>query len=206
MDFTPRNDSPAPNSNHLPHSPASVSPAKKRSERSLGNSLLRYSTLILLFSTAILMLAVAAAFARGNREKEANFVKGKQLQAVFLNGGQVYFGNITSMNSSYISMANIYYLRVNQSVQPNASTTSSSNDVSLVKLGCELHGPEDQMVINQTQVIFWENLKTDGQVAKAVAQFQKDNPKGQDCATQNAATPNTAAPTTTTPTTTKPKQ
>jgi hypothetical protein len=40
------------------------------------------------------------------------------------------------------------------------------------------------MVINQEQVIFWENLKTDGQVAKAVADYQKQNPNGQKCETK----------------------
>jgi hypothetical protein len=80
-------------------------------------------------------------------------------------------------------MSNIYYLRVNQTVQPDSKNTNNNNDVSLVKLGCELHGPQDQMVINQDQVIFWENLKSDGQVAKAVATFQKNNPDGQNCST-----------------------
>jgi len=82
-------------------------------------------------------------------------------------------------------------LRVNQTVQPNQSTNSAtSNDVSLVKLGCELHGPEDEMLINRDQVIFWENLKADGQVAKAVAEYQKQNPNGQKCDT-TTTTPST---------------
>jgi hypothetical protein len=103
-------------------------------------------------------------------------------------------------------MSDIYYLRVNQQVQPNGQQSSSNNDISLVKLGCELHGPQDQMVINQNQVIFWENLKDDGQVAKAVAEYVKQNPNGQKCdatsasdtSTQNStqAQPNTTNSTT----------
>lgn len=77
-------------------------------------------------------------------------------------------------------MENIYYLRVNQQVQPNQSS-NSTNDISLVKLGCELHGPQDNMVINREQVIFWENLKPDGQVAKAVENYKKQNPGEQKC-------------------------
>ena len=129
-------------------------------------------------------------------------VKSNQLQAVFLNGGQVYFGNITDVNSSFMTLHNVYYLRVgNQDLQSSKKDTKTNNDVSLVKLGCELHGPEDQLVINQTQVVFWENLKTDGQGAKAVAQFQKANPNGQDCSAQNATNSTTQAPATTDTTT-----
>lgn len=204
MDFTPRNSA-APNNQSVNHSVAPSHPSKQQNNL-LSNRLVRYSTLVLLFSATILVLAVAASFAFGNPRHESQFVKKSQMQAVFLNGGQVYFGHITNVNSSFLTVSNVYYLRVNQAVQPDTKTASTaSNDVSLVKLGCELHGPEDQMVINQSQVIFWENLKTDGQVAKAVAQFQQQNPNGQNCSTQNAAsgtttgTSATPAASTTTP-------
>ncbi|MEO8784754.1 MAG: hypothetical protein ABI221_00250 [Candidatus Saccharimonadales bacterium] len=188
MDFTPRNSA-APNNNQPANHNVVASPAGKHRRGLKGNSLLRYSTLVMLFSGTVLVLAVAALFAFGGQRSEAHFVKKAQMQAVFLNGGQVYFGHISNVNDSFLTVSNVYYLRVNQPVQPDTSKTSTSgNDVSLVKLGCELHGPEDQMVINQSQVIFWENLKTDGQVAKAVAQFQKQNPNGQDCSTQAATT------------------
>ena len=81
----------------------------------------------------------------------------------------------------------IYYLRVNQQVQPNAQPNSNSNDnVQLVKLGCELHGPQDQMLINADQVVFWENLKTDGLVSQAIAKYVSENPNGRQCQTQNS--------------------
>ena len=103
-------------------------------------------------------------------------------------------------------MGNIYYLRVNQTVQPNqengTQAQTGANDISLVKLGCELHGPTDEMLINREQVIFWENLKEDGQVAKAVAEYVKANPNGQKCNTdQSTGTNPTPTDTTTAPAT-----
>lgn len=150
-----------------------------------GLNLLGITTIVLTFSIAILLVVMSVSFAFGNKNStQDKFVDGANMQAVFLNGGQVYFGKITDVNSQYIKLANIYYLRVNQTVQPNSTTSTSSNqDVSLVKLGCELHGPQDAMVVNQSQVIFWENLKSDGQVAKAVADYVKQNPNGQKCDT-----------------------
>jgi len=161
-------------------------------------SWLRLSTVALLFSVTVLVVSLVILAVTGGPHNESKYVNTKELQAVFLNGGQVYFGNIQNLNEKYLRMDNIYYLRVNQTVQPNQSTSAANNnDVSLVKLGCELHGPEDQMVINRDQVIFWENLKTDGQVAKDVADYVKANPNGQTCTTSSSSS--TPASTTTKP-------
>jgi hypothetical protein len=141
---------------------------------------------LLLFSIAVLIIALAMSFVFVPGRNEDKFVDSKKFQAVFLSGGQVYFGNVTNLNHRYVRMVNIYYLRVNQQVQPGQQT--GSNDVSLVKLGCELHGPVDEMLMNRDQVTFWENLKTDGQVAKAVAEFVKQNPNGQKCETNTQTT------------------
>lgn len=191
MDFTPRPDNSADSNvqvNRKPVGPAFGGNSRKNSNPRSGR-ILRYCTAILLFSVAVLVLAVASSFAFSGDHSQAKYVKKGNLQAVFLNGGQVYFGNITNLSKDYLTVSNVYYLRVNQAVQPdNKPAATNNNDVSLVKLGCELHGPEDRMVVNQSQVIFWENLKTDGQVAKAVAQFQKQNPNGQDCTAQKATT------------------
>jgi hypothetical protein len=161
---------------------------------------LRLAQVGLLFLITILVVAVVAYIAVGGPKKsESSYVDNSKLQAVFLNGGQVYFGNIKDLNGKFLSMSNIYYLRVNQQVQPNQSTnTNSSNDISLVKLGCELHGPTDSMVINRDQIIFWENLKDDGQVAKAVAEYKKSNPGDQKCDTASQSSTNTNATTNTT--------
>jgi hypothetical protein len=159
----------------------------------MGMENMRLVSVILLFAATVVVVATLGLLAFGGPKAESNLVKKKQLQAVFLAGGQVYFGNIGNLNDKYMSMSNIYYLRVNQTVQPKQQTSNNqqqatSNDISLVKLGCELHGPTDEMVINREQVIFWENLKSDGQVAKAVAEYVKQNPNGQNCTTTNSNT------------------
>lgn len=158
--------------------------SKKKGRLSGGgfwSKLTKISFIVLLFSGTILVVALLWYLVLGDKNNESKYVDTSKMQAVFLNGGQVYFGNISSLNDSYARLNNIYYLRVNQQVQPGQTT--SSNDVSLVKLGCELHGPIDEMLINRDQIVFWENLKTDGQVAKAVAEYVKQNPDGQKCNT-----------------------
>jgi hypothetical protein len=174
-----------------PASSAGPSAGGSRNKKGLKAVIgLKAASVALLFAATILVVAMLWFVVLGSPNSEARSVDTKKMQAVFLNGGQVYFGNIKDLNGSYMRVSNIYYLRVNQQVQPDQqASTNSSNDISLVKLGCELHGPTDEMLINRDQVVFWENLKTDGQVAKAVAEYQKQNPKGQDCsATQSQST------------------
>jgi len=92
-------------------------------------------------------------------------------QAVFLTNGQVYFGKISNTEDNYVTLDDIYYLQV---VQPplqgsqQASSTAQTPQISLIKLGSELHGPVDEMHISRSQILFFEDLKSDGQVVKAI--------------------------------------
>jgi hypothetical protein len=125
----------------------------------------------------VLLLAVGAWFAWSNMGGGDAGVKGGQYQAVFLTNGQVYFGKVNDINGSYVKLSDIYYLQVQQSVQPtDAKKDSTSNSqVSLAKLGSELHGPEDAMYISRQQVLFWENLKNDGKVVQAINSYKQQN-------------------------------
>lgn len=181
MEFSQRGFRPSQSDSAEGGSPSQASHGNKSKKK--GFAWMSFSTVVLMLSVAALILAVIAYVTFGKPEKESQFVDSSKYQAVFLAGGQVYFGKINTLNSEYMTIGDIYYLRVNQQVQPDQENNQASNDVSLVKLGCELHGPQDQMVVNQDQVIFWENLKDDGQVAKAVAEYRKQNPQGQQCQT-----------------------
>ncbi len=146
---------------------------------------LRVANVVLLFSITILALSLVMLF-RSSNPNEAKYIADDKYQAVFLNNGQVYFGKVTNMNSKYFNLHNVFYLNSqNQSSGSTSTDTSktSSNNFTLVKLGCELHGPYDQMVINRDQVTFWENLKDDGQVVKTINEWVKQNPSGQKCTT-----------------------
>lgn len=181
-------------------------PAPKQSKSKDNNKLIKIAYTVLLGAIAILLLAVVLFIVIGKDKtstgSEASNVKTDRFQAVFLNGGQVYFGKISGLSPKSITLDNIYYLRVNQQVQPDQQNKpAGANDISLVKLGCELHGPEDSMVINREQVIFYENLKTDGQVAKAVEAYVKANPNGQKCEQQQNTSTNGTGTTPKTPST-----
>jgi hypothetical protein len=89
----------------------------------------------------------------------------KSLSAVFLTNNQVYFGTITGDGKDWLTLKNIYYIQ-------KGSETGTNADVALMKLGNEVHGPEDMMLINRSQILFVEKLKSDGKMAKAIEAYR----------------------------------
>ncbi len=91
------------------------------------------------------------------------------LYGVFLDNGQVYFGTIAQEDQKVLRLENIYYIQL----KDTTTQDTSQGDVSLLKLGNELHGPEDWMEINPEHVLFVERLKSDGKVAQAIASYKQ---------------------------------
>lgn len=100
-------------------------------------------------------------------------------QAVFLTNGQVYFGKMTPLNRSYMALQDVYYIQQDTPVVEEGQTTEEGNDVqalqqqaesqfAVVRLGEELHQPQNGLVINTKQILFWENLQGDSRVIEAI--------------------------------------
>lgn len=138
---------------------------------------------LVIVGIAVAVALVAGWFAWGAVQNSATAIDGSRYQAVFFTDGQVYFGKLSSLNDNYMKLRDIYYLQAPASeVQetegtnsPQRSTNSSSNNVQLIKLGEEVHGPDDEMVISRDQILFYENLKTDGKVSKSIEQHKESN-------------------------------
>ncbi len=171
------------NQNHFQNQNQNKNDFKRKDKLVVKDRFSRIGQSVLVFAVSIVLIGLLVFLAFGTKNtNEYKFVDTNKLQAVFLNTGQVYFGNIKALNSQYLDLVNIFYLQ-----STNSSNSKTGSSVTLVKLGCELHAPLDQMVINTSSVTFWENLSPNGQVSKAVAQFWKQNPNGQKCSDQSTA-------------------
>jgi len=192
MDFLSRN------ANNQPQTPRSngtqtttPAPTGRSGENKKGFEYLASSTwtriifVVLLFSLTVLAISITILIYFG-KPNEAHAVDTKKEQAVFLTNGQVYFGKISNINQDFVNLTDIYYLNSNPADSSSTNKTQQTS-FSLVKLGCELHGPADQMIINRAQVSFWENLTSTGKVAKAIEQFRSQNPNGQTCSSSNSS-------------------
>lgn len=122
---------------------------------------------------AVFILAVILGFLWWRGTMLSGF--DKDWQAVFLSNGQVYFGQISKQNQAEVVMKDIYYLQVTRPLQQTAEgqqQADAQGELSLVKLGNELHGPTDAMHINRDQVLFVEDLKDDSNVVTAIANYK----------------------------------
>ncbi len=217
MDFAnrgnrPMQQQPAPqmggdnSSNSAPVSPA---PEKeKRFSVKKGLDFGKMSSAFVVFGIAVLLVVLIVGLVFGsdgktsNQNKEAEQIKTNQYQAVFLNSqdGQVYFGKLAIYNNDLYVLTDIYYVRVENPVQPEGTNQAASKaNISLAKLGNELHGPEDTMYISRDKVLFWENLKDDGQVVKAISDYKKNGEKSTSDTTSTTPTTNNSTNTTTQP-------
>ncbi|HXE10291.1 MAG TPA: hypothetical protein VN554_02595 [Verrucomicrobiae bacterium] len=188
MDLSNRNTQPQPvaPAPHTAAAPGGPSAGRKESRRRGDKSKWSRVVYVAIVAAIALIIGAVAIIAGSSNKPESEYVNTGKLQAVFLNTGQVYFGHVKSLNDKYFRVTDIYYLQASNNGSSSSSTSANSN-VTLVKLGCELHEPYDQMIINSDQVTFWENLQDNGQVAKAVATFEKQNPQGQKCADQSSS-------------------
>lgn len=94
-----------------------------------------------------------------------------QWQSVFLTNNQVYFGHLENYSNDYVVLKDIFYLSVAEPLQIGSPPKPSQPTINLVKLGSELHGPQDVMYIPKDKIMFWENLKGDSQVVQAIGNF-----------------------------------
>lgn len=150
------------------------------------NKSLKTTTIAKVAAVAAVVVALVAllfVFVLNSTKGISSEIQSDKYQAVFLNSadGQVYFGKLKELNSDYYKLEDIYYVRVEQ-VQPNPNEQPQQN-ISLAKLGNEIHGPQDVMYVRKDHVMFWENLKDDGQVVTAITEYKKNG--GNTNQTQN---------------------
>ena len=139
----------------------------------------RRRKLPLIIAAGIIILAVIGFFAWSAFQNKGMVIDGSKYQAVFFTNGQVYFGKLKAQGADYLQLNDVFYLQTNSetpSENPQqATTTTDQSNVQLIKLGDEIHGPEDEMVISKDQILFYENLKADGKVTQSIQQYKKSN-------------------------------
>lgn len=141
--------------------------------------------LSLIVSLLILIILVSGAWLglKALMPNSIAKVSGKEWQAIFLANGQVYFGKVKAVSGKTITLADIYYLQVvtkplQRTQEGSAATAAASSqtqqELTLIKLGNEIHGPTDHMVINRDQVLLTEILKNDSRVVQAITKYVSD--------------------------------
>jgi len=121
---------------------------------------------ILLIVLAAIVVAAAIYFIT-SRSNSLSFLDA-DYQAVFLTNGQVYFGQVDKMASGFVLVSDIYYLQ-NQTI---GMAETAGQDVALIKLGNEVHGPTDAMYLNRDRILFIEDLQNGSRVVQAIEEYK----------------------------------
>lgn len=123
----------------------------------------------------ILIVAVAAFFVFSffNSATTNSTIDSSKYQAVFFTNGQVYFGKLHPLNNDYMKLTDIFYLQAKTDTTNPQKTTEQTSGVELIKLGNEIHGPEDTMIVSKNQILFFENLKNDSKVSSTIIDYLK---------------------------------
>jgi hypothetical protein len=135
----------------------------------------------------IAVLALVAVFSRQYLQRApgvADQIDKNAYQAVFLTGGQVFFGHAVAGDEA-IALTDVFYLA------PSTDTAQPQQLGQLVKRGSELHGPREPMVIELRQVLFVENLRDDSQVVAAIKRFKSGEQPAQPSAPAQTQPPAT---------------
>lgn len=148
-------------------------------ENMRSNKSIRILSIVLFVSLMILFVATVIGISTASTSKEFKLVNKDGYQVVALsNDGTFFFGKIVDMNSKNIILRDVFYLN-----NPSSENAAEST-IQLVKRGCEVHRPEDQMVILREHVSFWENLRDEDAVntiSYSIKQWKEQNPDGQTC-------------------------
>lgn len=131
--------------------------------------------LIFLIGLAVVALGLFSSWLL-YKSSTSSSIDNNKYQALFLTNGQVYFGKLKILNSDYVKLTDIYYLQTTSTTDKTAALQNASGNatgVQLIKLGSEVHGPADEMTVNRDQVLFFENIKKDGQVTSSIIKYQE---------------------------------
>lgn len=127
---------------------------------------MKYFRSLFLLGTSVALLGGGCGVGQAPSQLQAS----TEYQAVFLNNGQAYFGKLdTKQQGQYLILRDIYYF---QQLRPLQGEGKENPDLSLMKLGNELHGPTDMMQINRDHVLFVEDMKDDARVVQAIKSYK----------------------------------
>ncbi|MGH9375426.1 MAG: hypothetical protein ACRD1J_04595 [Terriglobia bacterium] len=120
------------------------------------------SVVIICLAVAVIVLAIEVTSLRRS-DDPPNF--NSTYEAVLLDNGQVYYGKLSRMGTSYPEMTSVYYI-----VRTEDPATKQVKHV-LVKRGKELHGPTETF-FNVRHIIMVEPVSPNSEVARLIAQSE----------------------------------
>jgi hypothetical protein len=191
MDFTNRGTPPTHAQPVYSNADTTAGNHGKKEKTKKGASGPAWLTAVGIVCLAILLIATLSVLVFGGTNQN-KYINKNEYQAVDINvggsssGDQIYFGNLQTITSSYFVLNNVFYI---------PTTSSTSSNITLEPLVCQIDEPVNQMMINHSSVNWWENLQNTSKVSQSIANYEKSNPTTPACTSSNSTTPSTSSTT-----------
>lgn len=131
----------------------------------------------IMIGLVVVGLAVAGWFAWSNLRGSSLAIDSDKYQAVFLTNGNTFFGKLETAGDNQMKLSQVFY--------PESAATTDADDqqmenpdantTRLIPFKEHMYGPEDEMMFDRSQLVFFMNLKSDGQVSKLIKEYQDKN-------------------------------
>lgn len=136
-------------------------------KRSVG----RFALFVFILLTVFYMVPTIHKFAKYLADiswtEKSKYQSRSGYYSFFLTDGQIYIGKISRQDDREINIKDVYYAISDQGVV-SLNNYIKGIDFSLVRVGREIHGPENSVVLNRKKVIFYKNLAPEGKLAEAI--------------------------------------
>jgi len=123
------------------------------------------------------IISIGAWLVWDDEKNSVTAIDTTKYQAVFLENGQVYYGKLQPLTDTKMKMTDVYYLQPKEEKEADSTkqqeTTTDSSSVELIKLGEEVHGPEDEVIILTDQLLYYENLKSDSKLVQSIERYKQ---------------------------------
>jgi len=121
----------------------------------------RMHVIIIVIVVLLLGFAISWLYFKGQQR-----IMTDRYQAVHLENGQVFFGKLQNTNGKFLTLRDAYYTPLQEVKSDGKSETPAQ--LSLIKVGEEVYGPERSVSIALSTVQYWENLRADSKVIDAI--------------------------------------
>lgn len=153
----------------IPARPEPLRKNRKNTVKRIMGMLIKSKKLIIVGAVVLLVLWLGVALWNALHPGIPGVDQAKY-QAVFLVDGTQYVGKLTNLDSNHYKLTSAFFVTANTTpvVSDQSSRQNATNQVALVKLDTGLLNSENEMTIPKDKVLFYENLKSDGQAAKLI--------------------------------------
>jgi hypothetical protein len=121
----------------------------------------------------LLLIIVVTGFASFIYNKRKIGVSNGTRQIVFLTNGQIYFGNLLTSQGDFVTLRDVYYPQAVDSLRPDPSGLKKK--ITLQRLDEEIYAPDGNLNINKSQILYYENMRSDSKINDAINKFIQDN-------------------------------